>query len=304
MASYSSQLTPSIRSHLEGLIRGSGLPETEQTREEMARVWFEKKALFEGQIRALDMQELERFSPDDPRGALLLTWSGSLLSMGPRQPAGGGRVMEYASIELRTDVPHLAKSAQGAPASELLVGEFATLHDGPVASTSALLKIASCDPSVPPEEQEKRIREATIFLTNGFVRINRSVTTLGRDFPDQMTMRSIVTYLARKNDLSQQRTRQLLEDYLVMLESGLLLGLRVPLGRIGRLMLRKRSVRRARLGVDPRSGRKITLAARPEELAPQMRFGRPLRERARSLPIATVSEVGRAGDGGSPTIRA
>ena len=31
-----------------------------------------------------------------------------------------------------------------------------------------------------PEEQEKRIREATIFLTNGFVRINRSVTRQGR----------------------------------------------------------------------------------------------------------------------------
>ena len=58
----------------------------------MARVWFEKKAMFEGQIKALDMRELERFSADDPRGALLLTWSGSLLSMGPRQADTGGRV--------------------------------------------------------------------------------------------------------------------------------------------------------------------------------------------------------------------
>ena len=119
MTHYSSQLTAAIRSHLDALIRSSGLPETEESREEMARVWFEKKAMFEGQIKALDMRELESFPVDDHRGALLLTWSGSLLSMGPRQADTGGRVMEYASIELRTDVPHLAKSARGAVDADL-----------------------------------------------------------------------------------------------------------------------------------------------------------------------------------------
>jgi nucleoid DNA-binding protein len=286
MPNYASQLTPAIRSHLDGLIRSSSLPETEESREEMARVWFEKKALFEGQIKALDMRELDRFPVDDSRGALLLTWSGSLLSLGLRHPGEGGRAMEYASIELRTDVPHLAKSPRGAFDGDLALGEPARLRRGPIASTSALLKIAACDPSVPAEEQEKRIREATIFLTNGFVRINRSVTTLGRDFPEQMTMKSIVTYLARKNDLSQRLTRQLLDDYLVMLESGLLLGLRVPLGKMGRLKLKMRAARKARLGINPATGAEITLKARPQELAPRMTFSRLLRERARTTPPA------------------
>ena len=286
MPNYSSQLSPAIRSHLDGLIRSSGLPETEQSREEMARVWFEKKAMFEGQIKALDMRELDRLPVDDDRGALLLTWSGSLLSMGLRHAGTGGRAMEYASIELRTDVPHLAKSPRGTFDADLSLGEPARLHGGPIASTSALLKIAACDAAVPPEEQEKRIREATIFLTNGFVRINRSVTTLGRDFPDQMTMKSIVTYLARKNELSQKLTRQLLDDYHVMLESGLLLGLKVPLGKLGRLRLRMRAARKARLGINPATGEKITLKARPQELAPRMTFSRLLRERARTTPPA------------------
>ncbi len=285
MPKYQSQLTPAIRSHLDGLIRNSGLPETDESREEMARVWFEKKSMFEGQIRALDMQELERFSADDPRGALLLTWSGSLLSMGPRQAGTAGRMMEYSSIELRTDVPHLARAARGAVRPDLALGELAQLREGPIASTSALLKIAACNAAVPPEEQEKRIREATIFLTNGFVRINRSVTRQGHDFPEQMTMKSIVTYLARKNEMSQKVTRQLLEDYLMMLESGLLLGLRVPLGKMGRLMLRRRAARKARLGTNPATGKKITLNARPAELAPRMTFSRILRDRARSTPV-------------------
>jgi nucleoid DNA-binding protein len=286
MPQYASQLTAAIRSHLNGLIRSSGLPETQESLEEMARVWFEKKAMFEGQVKALDMRELERFSADDPRGALLLTWSGSLLSMGPRKAEGDGRAMEYASIDLRIDVPHLAKSDGGSVDGDLATGEVATLRGGPIAHTSPLLSIVACDPAVPPEEQEKRIREATIFLTNGFIRINRTVTRPGRDFPEQLTMKSMVTYLARKNELSQKQTRQLLDDYLVMLESGLLLGLRVPIGKMGRLSLRKRAARKARLGINPATGARITLNARPEEMAPRMTFSRLLKDRARTTPFS------------------
>ncbi len=277
-------LNTAIKAHLQGLIRSSGLPETEESLELMAQVWFGKKDMFESQIKALDMQELERFSADDPRGALLLTWSGSLLSMGALRADRAGRRTEYASIELRTDVPHLALSEQGELASDLTLGQPATLRAGPVANTSALLTIAACDPAVPPEEQEKRIREATIFLTNGFVRINRTVTNPGRDFPEQLTIKSIVTYLARKNELSQKQTRQLIDDYHVMLESGLLLGLRVPLGKMGRLSLRRRPARKARVGINPATGDKITVKARPEEQAPRMAFSRLLKDRVRQGP--------------------
>jgi len=284
MPDYASQLSAAIRAHLGGLLRGSGLPETADSLEDLARVWFEKKALFEGQVRALDMRDLEGFSAGDPRGALLLTWSGSLLSMAPRRAEGEGRDIEYASIDLRVDVPHLAKSDHGSLESDIAPNGIATLRGGPIAHTSPVLKIVACDPSVPAEEQEKRIREATIFLTNGFIRINRTVARPGKDFPEQLTMRTMVTYLARKNELSQKQTRQLLDDYLVMLESGLLLGLRVPLGKMGRLSLRKRAARKARLGINPATGEKITLNARPEEMAPRMSFSRVLKDRARTAP--------------------
>lgn len=270
-----------IRTHLQGLLRSSGLPDTEQMLAEMTRVWFAKKDMFEAQVGALEMQTLDRFAADDARGALLLTWSGSLLSLGPRGAGRAGRRAEYASIELRTDVPHLAVSETGELESALVVGQPAALRGGPVASTSALLQIAACDPSVSAGEQEKRIREATIFLTNGFVRINRTVTRPGSDFPERLTMSSIVTYLARKNDLGRKQTRQLLDDYHDMLESGLLLGLRVPLGKMGRLSLRKRPARKARVGINPATGETITVKARPEEQAPRMAFSRLLKDRVR-----------------------
>ena len=189
--------------------------------------------------------------------------------------------MEYASIELRTDVPHLAvvrwRRARVRPRRWR---SGAAPRAGRLQAPPRFSTIAACDPAVPAEEQEKRIREATIFLTNGFVRINRTVTRPGRDFPEQLTMKSIVTYLARKNELSQKQTRQLLDDYLTMLESGLLLGLRVPLGKMGRLSLRKRAARKARVGINPATGETITLKARPEELAPKMAFSRLLKDRA------------------------
>ena len=286
MSEYTSQLTAGIRAHLNGLIRTLGLPETPESLEEMARVWFEKKAMFEGQVRALDMRELDHFSADDPRGALLLTWSGSLLSMGSKKPDGDGRVMEYASIELRVDVPHLATSDRGVVGSDLSLGEPATLRGGPIASTSPLLKIVACDPSFPAEEQDKRIREATIFLTNGFIRINRTVTRLGCDFPDQLTMKSMVTYLARKNDLSQKQTRQLIDDYLVMLESGLLLGLRVPIGKMGRLSLRGAPRARHGWASTPPPEKRSPCSAETGRAGPRMTFSRILKDRARSTPFS------------------
>ena len=72
----------------------------------------------------------------------------------------------------------------------------------------------------------------------------------------------------------------------MMLESGMLLGLRVPLGRMGRLMLRRHAARKARLGINPATGERITLKARPEELGPRMTFSRALKERARTTPLS------------------
>ena len=267
-----------IRPHLEKITRTSGLPDTESSRELMARVWLEKVELFERQIRALDMREVPSLEAADPRGALLLTYSASLISLAPRRQEV--RRMEYASIQLRRDVPDLAIVEAAAVQGALAVDRPADFAGGPVRSTSALLKIAVCAPEVGMEEQERRIREATIFLTNGFVKINRTILPPGEGMPEQFTMRSMVAYLAQRNGLTRKAARRFLDDYLLVLESGILLGERVPLGKIGRLFLKRRPPQKARVGINPATGQKVTYPAKPETAVPRVSFGRSFKQRA------------------------
>jgi nucleoid DNA-binding protein len=283
MGEYTDQLPEGIRAHLAGLVRGSGLPDTEGSLEALARVWLQKTKMFEEQIRALDMQEAGSLDAGDPRGALLLSSSASLLTVGPLDEAG--RRVEYASIQLRTDVPHLLVLEGAGLAESLALGREARFSGGPIQSTSALLKIAVCGSEVGREEQEKRLREATIFLTNGFVKLNRTLAAPGTTGPEQFNSRSLITYLARRSRLSQKRIREILADYHCTLEAGLLLGERVRLGRIGTFYLKKLPARKARVGINPATREKITIRARPEQAVPRLAFSRLLKERARQVPL-------------------
>jgi nucleoid DNA-binding protein len=287
MGEFLEQVPQNIRSHLAVLARNSGLPAGDSSLELLARAWLEKKRMFEAQIRALDMLEVESLPAADGRGALLLTSSASLVGVGAAQPAG--RRLEYASIQLRTDVPHLLVEEAASLEEDLAVGREARFGRGSIHSTSPLLKIAVCDPSVSSEEQEKRLREAAIYLTGSFLRINRTVARPEAGAPDQYSTRNLVAYLARKNSLSRKIVRALLEDYHLLLESGLLTGGRVRLGRIGALHLKQLPARKARVGVNPATGQRITIPARPEQAAPRFAFSRLLKERARQLPPAARS---------------
>jgi nucleoid DNA-binding protein len=237
--------------------------------------------MFEAQIKALDLLEAESLPAGDGRGALLLTASASLVGVGAARP--GGRRLEYASIQLRTDVPHLLVEEAASLEGDLAVGREARFGGGSIHSTSPLLKIAVCDPGVSAEEQEKRLREAAIYLTGGFLRINRTVAFPEPDAPEQFSARNLVAYLARKNSLSQKAVRTLLEDYHLLLESGLLQGGRVRLGRLGALHLKMLPDRKARVGVNPATGQRITIPARPAQAAPASPSAAWLKERAWQL---------------------
>ncbi len=282
------ELTERIRRHLESVTRSSGLPPGEESLRRITENWMVKRRLFVEQCDALGMTKEEQFSGDDPRGALLLTYSGSLVCLGPMND--GGRAFEYASIKLRADVPDIIVtdgcSLEGAAA----VDAPARFSGCPIESTSDVLLISSFASDVPAADQEQRLVEATIFLTNGFVKANQSLTVDGSQTVDHFTMKSMVQYVAKRNGLTQAKARKILDDYLTMLEAGALLGERVPVGRLGRLYLGVRAMQKARVGRNPATGEELLIPAKPETAVPRVSFSKQFKERVGRVPPERIKE--------------
>ena len=159
-----------IKRHLESVLKTSGLPDTKDSYDKISKIWLEKKDMFEGQTKNLDMIEVDSLGIEDKRACLILTFSGSLISLGTA--SNEKRWMEYASIKLRNDVPDIVKADKIILTEDIMVNHSIKFKEGPIKSTSAAFKITTFNEDVPIDVQENRIREATIFLTNGFVKIN------------------------------------------------------------------------------------------------------------------------------------
>lgn len=282
-------LPPQIQKHLESVTESSGLPAGEDSLARITANWVEKRDLFQEQTGLLDMFEVPVFDPADPRALLILTYSGSLISLGPL-PQGGdaddggdataGRHFEYASMPLRADVPSLVREEGVGLAGELKRDEPGHFSGSSIEQSSPLLHMVCCDAGVPEADQERRLREATIFLTNSFVKLNRTLTMPEQGDIDHFTNRSMLQYVARKNGISQTLARQVIDDYLMTAETGALMGERVPLGRLGRLFVGLRPPQKARMGRNPSTGEEMVIPAKPEQGVPKMNFSKHLRERA------------------------
>jgi nucleoid DNA-binding protein len=101
----------------------------------------------------------------------------------------------------------------------------------------------------------------------------------------QFTIKSIIQQVTTRNDITQKEARKIIEDYLIILESGMLLGERVPLGRLGRLYLKIQPARKARIWKNFKTGEEITIKARPEMPAPRMSFSGRMKERAAAVDL-------------------
>ncbi len=275
-----------IQDHLRTITATSGLPDGDESLEMITRNWLEKRRLYQEQADALDMQQLDSFSMDDGRAVMLLTYSGSLIGLeSNREGKGpGGRRFEYASIKLRHDVPDVIYAKGVQLQSNLKLDEVAQFAGSPVARSSEILMVTSFADDVKPDEQDKRLREAMLFLTNGFAKINRTLTLVSGDL-DHFTMQNIVRYIASRTDLTQAQTREIIDDYLSMVEAGMMMGERVPLGRLGSLSLHQRPARKARMGRNPATGEEIMISAKPAVMIPHFSFFGRVKKRAERVPV-------------------
>jgi hypothetical protein len=149
------------------------LPEGDESVEKISQGWLEKKDSFEQQIEKQSMEELESFAKDEERGALAMTYSGSLITIGPLQD--DKRRVEYASIGLRQDVPDNAVDDSSSLAEDLSIDSEAVFEQGPIQKSSPIFKIAVYTEELDPDLEEEKLLEATQILTEEFVEVNKTI---------------------------------------------------------------------------------------------------------------------------------
>lgn len=285
------KLPPEIDNQIEALFKESGVSSQSFTRKQFEQLWLEKFKLFTSQMKGIEMESTDTFAKEDPRGLILLTYSGSLICLGPK--GSDGRWLEYASIKLRKDVPELMRAEGAALGSALARDECALFEGTSLRKSSPLFRISCCPEGVDPEEQDRRIKEAMIFLTNGFVKINKSLSLPGEGEVEQFTMKAMIGYVAKKNGLTQNITRSVIEDYLSTIETGVLLGERASLGPLGTASLRLVKAKRARVIKSLKNGADMLIPAKPEALAPKFSFSQSFKDKCSGVDPTLYGEEGQ-----------
>lgn len=166
-------LSTEIQDHLKQIATSSGLPLDDESYERMASAWLEKKAAFETTLKEKNLVEVTFFSKEEDRGVLALTWSGSIINIGPL--VDGKRKSEYTSIGLRADVPPSASDDASELSVDIELDQPMGFVKGPIKTSSPIYKIAvTCD-ELPPEEEEALLTRVTQDLAEDFVEINKTL---------------------------------------------------------------------------------------------------------------------------------
>lgn len=162
-----------VQNHLKQLAGSVSLPEGEDAMEILAGGWLEKEESFISQIGERNLEETDIFSNEEPRGGLIMTYSGSLITIGPLSEEG--RKVEYASIGLRTDVPEKAEKDNSEINGDIVLDEPAVFSVGPVKQSSPVYKIAVIREEMDAEEEEELLADVTQMLTDEFVEVNKTI---------------------------------------------------------------------------------------------------------------------------------
>ncbi len=173
MSEYLNTLSDKVKNHLNQLVITANLQDNPDSLELMAKAWTEKLESYTNQVDSNEMIEVEKLDKIDDRGALLITYSGSLLCLGPIE--NDKRKVGYTSIGLRTDVPESAVEENSELSSDVLVDSAVTFNKGPIKKSSSIFKIAVVKESLEVTQQIALLADVTQVLTDDFVEVNKTI---------------------------------------------------------------------------------------------------------------------------------
>ena len=271
-----------IERHLKALYEKGAFGDLPMERVEES--WENKEKLFTGQAENLKLDEVDSLEPEENRAFLALTFSGSLLAYYADE--GDGCRLEYSSIKIRQDVPEMIVERSISLVAGVARDKSAEFESRMLKKTSPLYRIAAAPEDLEPEKQNKRISEAMIFLSNGFVKINKTyLTGVEGEGPDHFTKKTMVSFLSQRHGMTQKDVRAFLDDYEAMVETGILMGEKVPLGRLGKVYAQVRPPQKARVGRNPATGEEMTIPAKPAVFVPKVSFSSSLKERVEKISV-------------------
>ncbi|QQO10266.1 hypothetical protein [Breznakiella homolactica] len=174
MSEYFSNVSEKVQNHLKQLSGSVKFIENpEEPLEQLAKVWLEKEELFNEKLEKNEFEPVDTLSADEERGALIMTYSGSLLSIGPA--GDDGRKVEYSSVGFRTDVPDGLEQDDAVLEGDIEIDAPVKFKDGPLQQSSPVYKLALVKESLDDEEAEELLAEMTQMLSDEFVEINKTI---------------------------------------------------------------------------------------------------------------------------------
>ena len=171
MGEYLDKLPERVRDHVRLLVEPAGLKDVDDAEELLAQGWLEKHLAFEHHTANRGMVAVESFARAETTGALVMTYSGSILSIGP--VLDGERDVAYASIGARRDVPQMSVKQDSKLSADVTRDRAVVFEDGPVQKTSPVYAIAVFKTALPPAKENAALVEVTQVLTERFVDINK-----------------------------------------------------------------------------------------------------------------------------------
>jgi len=166
-------LDQTIQEHIRQITKTSGLPDTPESLEQMAAAWLEKKKRFDEALADNNMEEVSFFEKNESRGALVLTYSGSLIKLGPMNEEK--RSVEYTAIGLRTDVPESAQEEASVLGADVECDQSAQFDKGPIKTSSPVFKIAVAKEKMALDEEEAFLTQITQDIAEDFVEVNKTL---------------------------------------------------------------------------------------------------------------------------------
>ncbi len=167
-------LAPVIQEHIKQIAKTTSLPLNYETYEALAKALVDKEKAFQNYLQTYNFEEVSFLSKDDPRGVLVLTYSGSLVSISPL--TNGKRKVEYTSIGLRTDVPDSAVKEDSVLANDLEVDSVVKFSRGPIQQSSPVYKMAILSEKKTVQEETELLTQAIQELGEDFVEINKTIS--------------------------------------------------------------------------------------------------------------------------------